>query len=105
MDNKYKLTNTYEIIDKMRAFTEAHIRYEKSVNCTELMCSENAHVVSSVADYSNGDCSRYDITTVTLGDIEVSVQMLTLKYSDLVSQNVEVYLAPYGGGELDVAAD
>lgn len=101
MSKKYKLTHTYEIIDKMRSFTQAHIRYDKSVNCTDLMCSENAHVVTSVADYSNGDCSRYDITTVTLGDIEVSVQMLTLKYG----ANVEVYLAPYGGGDLDVAAD
>ena len=101
MGNKYKLTNTYEIIDKMRAFTEAHIRYDKSVNCTDLMCSENAHVVTSVADYNNGDCSRYDITTVTLGDIEVSVSMLTLKHGD----NVAVYLAPVGGGDLDVAAD
>lgn len=105
MSSKYKLTNAYEIIDKMRSFTEAHIRYDKSVNCTELMCSENAHVVTSVADYSNGDCSRYDITTITLGDIEVSVQMLTLKYSDLVNQYVEVYLAPYGCGDQDVIAD
>ena len=104
MGNKYKLTNYYEIIDQMRQFSDAHIHYDKNVNnvnYSAFKSKDNAHIVSSVIDYSNGDCSRYDIVTIPLGDIEVSVSMLTLKHGD----NVAVYLAPYGGGDLDVEAD
>ena len=104
MGNKYKLTNYYEIIDQMRQFSDAHIHYDKNVNSVNYSLfnsKDNAHIASSVAYYSNGDCSRYDIVTIPLGDIKVFVNMLTLKHGD----NVEVYLAPYGRGDLDVAAD
>ena len=88
---QYKLTTQYEIIDKMRYFTEVHIRFDKNINRDVVNSSANTRIITSVTDYSNGDCCRYDVTTIALGDIEVSVQMLTIKIGD----KVEVYLAPY----------
>lgn len=103
MGKNYKLTNEQEIVDKMLHFNDAHIHYDKNVNVdfSVFKSKDDARIVSSVTNYSNGDCSRHDIVTIPLGNIEVSVKMLTLKHGD----NVAVYLAPVGGGGLDVAVD
>lgn len=101
MSSKYKLINAYEIIEKMRDFSEAHLYFEKSTQWDVANSSDNARIISCVTDCSNGDCCRHDVTTISLGDIEVSVQMLTLKTGD----NIEVYLAPYSCGDQDVIAD
>ena len=98
---QYILTSEEDIVKRIRDFTAAHIIYEKTKEWDDVNRATTTRIVTSVTHYSNGDCLRYDVTTINLGDTKVSVEMLTLKHGD----NVEVYLAPYDRGDLDVASD
>ena len=102
---QYILTNEDDIFRRIHDFDAARLECERSKKWDDVNSTSNTHIITGVVNYSNGDSLHYDVTFITLGDVKVSVVMLTLKYSDLVSQYVEVYLAPYGGGDLDVAAD
>lgn len=101
MGKNYKLTNEDDILKRIRDFDAAHLKYERSKKWDEVNCTSNTHIVTGVVNYSNGDSFHYDLTFITLGDVKVSVVMLTLKHGD----EVDVYLAPYDSGDLDVAAD
>ena len=95
---QFILTSEEDIVKRFRDFSVAHSEHEYSIKWDEVSSSSNTHIITGVANCSNGDSLHYDDTTITLGDVHVSVVMLTLKHGD----NVDVYLAPYGGGKLDV---
>ena len=98
---QFILTNEDDILKRIRDFDAAHLDCERSKKWDEVNSTSNTHIITGVVNYSNGDSFHYDVTFITLGDVKVSVVMLTLKHDG----EVDVYLAPYDSGDLDVAAD
>ena len=98
---QYILTNEDDIFRRIQDFDAARLECERSKKWDEVNSTSNTHIITCVVNYSNGDSFHYDVTTITLGDVKVSVVILTLIYGD----NVDVYLAPFGCVDLYANAD